>query len=213
MEHCYQALDTVTQGEKRTLARIYQTPQTRPLTWQDVMALFSGIGAANRARNGDVVLVLGGLHQAFRPTAIHLHPEEITTLRDFLHRCEWQAYCEQAAVDYLLMIDPQGARIHSLLPYASAESLHLVQNLDGMKPATLFYAAILACLEGGGKVVIMGQPAGFLDYIRQQAPDIQDRFQITIDADVSGANVPQCLAVARDALAEYEFTQLATAPR
>ena len=216
----------MTVAEGRVMARIFQHPISHNLSWRETVALFDSFGAVQHAHNGDLILVLGGEHQTFRP-AHHtdLTPDDIMALRHFLARAGWKNGVTPAPQDtaQMVVLDRAEARIYAITPAGHARaalaSHHLTHDIDRKQhdadrdqtyPAdTAFFASIATALGPLGGVVLISHGTGqsnesahFITYLDHHDLPLRGRIMANLTADLSHITVAQCLDLARAALAD-----------
>lgn len=218
----------MTLAEGRVMARIFQHPMSHNLSWRETVALFDSFGAVEHAHNGDLVLVLGGEHQTFKP-AHHtdLTPDDIMSLRHFLARAGWTEgdAPQEAPQDnpQMVVLDRAEARIYPISPAGHARAALATQHLthqidpnqhdanrDETYPAdTAFFSAIAKALGPLGAVVLISHGTGqsnesahFIAYLDHHNLPLRGRIMANLTADLSHITVAQCLDLARAALAD-----------
>lgn len=211
----------MTVAEGRVMARIFQHPISHNLSWRETVALFDSFGAVEHAHNGDLILVLGGEHQTFRPAhSSDLTPDDIMALRHFLARAGWKNGVTPATQDtaQMVVLDRAEARIYPITPAGHAlASHHLTHDTDRKQhdadrdqtyPAdTAFFTSIATALGPVGGVILISHGTGqsnesahFLTYLDHHDLPLRGRIMANLTADLSHITVPQCLDLARAAL-------------
>lgn len=218
----------MTVAESRVMARIFQHPLSHNLSWRETVALFDSFGAVEHAHNGDLVLVLGGAHQSFRPAqGSDLTPDDIMALRHFLARAGWT---ERSAPivppqdsPQMVVLDRAEARVYTIPASGHARAAlathHLTHDIDTNQhdanrdetyPAdTAYFAAIAKALGPVGGVVLISHGTGqsnesahFIDYLDHHDLPLRGRIMANLTADLSHITVAQCLDLGRRALAD-----------
>lgn len=218
----------MTVAESRVMARIFQHPLSHNLSWRETVALFDSFGAVEHAHNGDLVLVLGGAHQAFRPAqGSALAPDDIMALRHFLARAGWADGVAPVIAPQdspqMVVLDRAEARVYPIPATAHAGAAHATHHLthdtdtnqndanrDETYPAdTAFFAAIARALGPIGRVVLISHGKGqsnesahFIAYLDHHDLPLLGRIMADLTADLSHITVAQCLDLARGALAD-----------
>ena len=215
----------MTAAETRVMARIFQHPLSHNLSWRETVALFDSFGAVEHAHNGDLVLVLGGEHQTFKP-AHHtdLTPDDIMSLRHFLARAGWtEGEAAPHDLSQMVVIDRAEARIYPIPPAGQARAAlatdHLTHQIDATQhdanrdqtyPADIaFFGSIAKALGPSGGVVLISHGKGqsnesrhFITYLDHHDLPLRGRIMANLTADLSHITVAQCLDLARGALAD-----------
>lgn len=217
----------MTLAEGRVMARIFQHPMSHNLSWRETVALFDSFGAVEHAHNGDLVLVLGGEHQTFRPAHKgDLSADDIMALRHFLARAGWvdgvlpKDAAPAQATRQMVILDHAEARIYPIPATGHAlASHHLTHDIDRKQhdadraetyPAdTAFFASIARGLGPLGGVVLISHGTGqsnesahFIAYLDHHDLPLRGRIMANLTADLSHITVAQCLDLARAALAD-----------
>ena len=223
------AASAVTVAEARVLARIFQHPLSHNLSWRETLALIQAIGEVEHAHNGDVVLKLGGEHQAFKPTRDKdLAADDLMTLRHFMTRAGWAPGAATmpappaATSDLIIVVDHAEARIYELAAdegghEAARETHHLLHDVetrqhdadrDETYPADRrWYDAIATAVVGSGRIVVVGHGTGqaresdhLMADLSAHHGAVHARVAREIVADVTHMTVPQLARSAREAL-------------
>lgn len=225
----------MTVSEKRVMARIFQHPMSHNLSWRETLSLFDSIGAVEHSHNGDMVLLLGGEHQTFKPAHDKdLGPEEVMALRHFLDRAGWAngdappAYVPiQDRSNMMIIIDHADTKIYPLLALAdrspSTEIAHFTHEIfpteqDANREETYpndvkFFGDIADALGDVGHIVILSHGTGqsnegdhLIAYFDQHNSPVHARVLANILTDLHHTTLPECLALARDALAQADMS-------
>lgn len=220
----------LTVAESRIMARIFQHPISHNLSWRETEALFDSIGAVDHAHNGDLVLVLAGEHQSFRPAqGSDLTPDDIMALRHFLARAGWEKgvapHDMPTPTDnpQMVILDRAEARVYPITPTGHAKAAlathHLTHDIDPAQhdadreetyPADVaFFKAIASALGPMGGVVLISHGTGqsneaghFITYLDHHDLPLRGRVMANLTADLSHNSMAQCLDLARTALAD-----------
>lgn len=222
-------------ADKRLLERIFQHPLSHHLSWRETLALFTIIGAVERAHDGDTVLHLGGQHQAFKPAHDKdLRPEDVIALRHLMARAAWDEGTPRAAAtpssNRVVVIDHAEARVYAIPPDDASgdgsgpqELHHLYHDSDRTRrdadrdetwpDDTRFFAEVARALDGDGQIVVVGHGTGqsneaghLMAWLAVHDAAVHARVARQITADLSHQTLRQILALARDALRPAPFS-------
>ncbi len=207
----------------RTYEKIFQHPVSHNLLWRDVLSLFSHLGDVSVELNGHLKVTCNG-HALVLPTPRTkdvAEVDELIKLRFFLEHSGAAPPVAKAAVQMLLVLDHQVARLFCLeslhglpaviLPHESADHLrqaHPARDFFSGKehaaPST-FFAPIAHALQLAGEILIFGTGTGmssemglFAAWLKVHHPDLARRIAGTVTVDEHHLTEPQLLAMARE---------------
>jgi hypothetical protein len=176
----------VTGLDRRTLDAIFGHPLAHNLSWREVVALFTTIGAAEETHNGEFVFRAGAEHLSLKkPHGKDLTGPDVMDVRRLLARAGWspdasappKAEAAHTAMALIVVIDHAGAKIYRVdrSPEGSHDGgapdpQHLVHHLerkahDEDREETYpdderFFEGIADAVSAGGDIVVIGHGKG-----------------------------------------------------
>jgi hypothetical protein len=176
----------VTGGDRRTLDAIFQHPLSHNLSWREVVALVTAIGATEEKHNGEFLFSAGDQRLSMkRPHGKDLTASEVIDLRHFLKRAGWSpdaavpspADPAEAAPGLIIVIDHTDARIYRIdravddrRAITAYDPKHLLHHLErkmhdedrgeAFPDDEAFFERIADAASSGGEIVVVGHGKG-----------------------------------------------------
>lgn len=178
----------VTGADRRTLDAIYRHPLAHNLSWREVVALVTTIGAAEEKSSGDVLFRAGDERLSMKkPHGKDLMADDVIDLRHFLTRAGWSpealsppeppVHSAPQDASLVVVIDHAGAKVYRIDSAADdpqgatpSDPRHLLHHVerkqrdadhDETYPADdQFFEQVAATAAVGGHIVVIGHGVG-----------------------------------------------------